>query len=213
MPLVLLHGLGRTERSMLYLARRLKRVGFKPYLFRYHSTKANLEDHVQRFGKFLSENRIGGKPFVAVCHSLGSIVLRNAIADDVAGATSCERAVLLGPPNQGAESARIAQRFPLFRWYYGPILKQLAELKADRGFGKTEVATIAGGMNLQLGFLPILGGDNDGLVRVEETKHPEIENWKRVFVLHPLLMFSPKVASEVERFLLEGKLEDSKSKP
>ena len=63
---------------------------------------------------------------------------------------------------------------------------------------------MAGGRGGDIGFNPLLAGDDDGTVRVEEARLAGASDFTLVDALHSHLMTSPTVLEETVRFLRHG---------
>lgn len=119
---VLLHGLGRTSRSMLYLAGRLEREGFETTRVDYPSTSASLSDLAAAIEPAFRPRRPGERVH-AVTHSMGGLLLRWHARR--CGAGHLGRVVMLAPPNAGSELADELARFEIYRRIVGPAGLQL----------------------------------------------------------------------------------------
>lgn len=80
MRLLLVHGLGRTPLSMMLLARRLRTVGHAPEAFGYAGWASSYDAIRQRLAARVADADAPGAPWVALGHSLGGLLLRDAIA-------------------------------------------------------------------------------------------------------------------------------------
>ena len=78
MHLILVHGMGRSPLSMLLLRYRLRKLGHKVYLFGYLPTFELLEGATCRLLNLI-ERKIGSNTFALTGHSLGSVIIRNAL--------------------------------------------------------------------------------------------------------------------------------------
>ena len=69
-----------------------------------------------------------------------------------------------------------------------------------------EFAVIAGARGTADGYNPLIPGDDDGTVRVEETRLPGATDFMTVPAIHSFLMNNPAVIDASLRFLKEGQL-------
>ncbi len=206
-PIILIHGLVRTTKSMSLLAYFLRKQGHTVYNFAYPSHKATIEEHTKRFAQFLLDNNIPKDiPLHFITHSLGSLLARS-FALSYGSEFTLGRISMLGPPNQGAQIARFLLRIPGTRLLFGPVLSEIAHLDLQPATDILEVGVIAGGIGCRIGFLPFVSGDNDGIVSVEETKLEGMRDFTRVAIPHAFLMFSPRVWRLSLNFLSRGTFE------
>lgn len=206
---VLLHGLGRSRFSMSVLGRFLGKNGFNVFNFGYPSRRASVDAHAQLLKSALQERFPKGSSLSFVTHSLGSIVVHR-FATQYADEYRLQRAVMLGPPNQGAHMARVAGSFGILRRIIGPSLSEVQSPVPVPATDKLEIGVIAGGRGGARGLSPIISGDNDAIVAVEETKLPGIRDHVVVHGLHSFLMYQPRVHAQVLHFLRYGCFSDSK---
>ena len=113
-----------------------------------------------------------------VTHSLGGILIRQAVAAGDLPAERARRVVMLGPPNSGSELADQLPRWPVF----GPVYRKLtgpagAQLGTDSSSVPAglppvpfETGVIAGTRSYNPIFSAVLDGRSDGKVRVERTR-------------------------------------------
>ncbi len=204
---ILLHGLGRTSTSMIWLANDLKRAGYQVINQSYPSRHQQLMDIASgiapRFEKCRTANRIH-----VVTHSMGAIVLRQYLA--LHQHSNLGRAVLLGPPNQGSEVVDAWGKRWWFRWINGPAGADLGTSidSAPQRLPSLPMpfAVIAGSRQRQNLFLPKLPMPHDGKVSVAST-HLQGESAHLVVpVGHTWLMTNPGVRRLVLRYLQTGDL-------
>jgi len=93
---VLVHGMGRTPLSMLILAARLRRRGLTPVFFGYSVTFESFLGCTERLRRFI-DLRMGGSPFIAVGHSLGTVLLRSVYPQLRKPPVAC---FFIAPPGQ-----------------------------------------------------------------------------------------------------------------
>jgi hypothetical protein len=117
---------------------------------------------------------------------------------------------MLAPPNNGAEFARKFADNKLFQAIWGKSGLELAHawetLEQHLAVPACEFAIIAGGTGESSGNNPLLTGDDDFVVSVEETKLPGANDFAMLPVLHSLIMDDPKAREYTLRFFRNGYL-------
>jgi len=148
-----------------------------------------------------ASTRAGGARVDVVTHSMGGLVLRASLAH----APPVRRVVMLSPPNSGAEMAeQVRKLLPFHRLGWDPLQPLLPgspqALPLPEG---VEVGVLTGGRQPG-GYNPLLSGDNDGKVRVEEARLEGAQDFGVVAARHPFIMAQDHVLDEVVRFLRTG---------
>jgi hypothetical protein len=192
---VLLHGLGRTRRSLARLDRGLVEAGFTTARLDYPSTRRPIQEHAATVAELLDHLPTPRKLSFA-SHSLGGLVVRQLLSYDSAWRSSVERIVMVAPPNQGASLAASLDKGSVMRGILGPSYGQIA-----RGFATTlpvpdvPVAIFAGDV------AGVPGVPGDGLVSVEETRLDGASEHHIVPAIHTFLMNHPAVIRGAVSFL------------
>jgi pimeloyl-ACP methyl ester carboxylesterase len=210
--IILVHGLGRTRNAMNAIAEALR--GEQEIInFSYASTRASLDDHARALQSVV-EHLPGDCEVDVVAHSLGCLVVRRWLfnADSAAArpaGSRIRRIVMLGPPNNGAEFARRLKQTKVFGVVMGQSANQLAELKAspatlELAIPRGEFGIIAGNSGLGPISNPLLSGENDFFVEVDETKLEGAADFIVMPVAHSFLLTDPAVHIAVARFLEHG---------
>lgn len=204
---VLLHGLGRTERSMQPLADRLARSGFRVHNLRYPSTEEPPEKLVEGIAEQVDSCCADAPVLHFVGHSLGGILVRAYLARQ--RPPNLGRVVMLASPNRGSELVDVLGDTSLFRWILGPTAEQLgtdAESLPNRLPPPTyEVGVIAGTDSVNpIGSL-VLPEEDDGTVSVDRTKVEGMTDFLVVPVSHTFIMRSEEVAEQVVHFFRHGR--------
>lgn len=216
---ILLHGLMGFRHAMSGLGDHLQQEGgYTIVNLSYPSTQANVADHAASLAEVIDHlraARCGKIHFVA--HSLGNLVVRRYFfARAEAGAKDDAqlfgRMVMLGPPNQGARMAETKVVDVALQVVGGAPARQLAweweKLQKELVVPPLEFGIVAGGLGNELGFNPLLPGDDDGAVAVAETRLPGAADFATVPVNHSGLMLHARTREYVLRFLREGRFRE-----
>jgi pimeloyl-ACP methyl ester carboxylesterase len=210
---ILLHGLGRSRLSMRVLARRLRAANYSVLNFGYPSRRKPLDEHAALLDTFLTEQVPTPATIHFVTHSLGAIVTRQYLTNHYAKQTSnpmkLGRAVFLGPPSQGSQLAKKLEHSRLFTVLMGPVLTEVANLSLPEHTDKLEIGIISGGTRSGKGYSPLVAGDNDGIVSVQESRLEGAKDWITIRGIHTLLMYQSAVGDHILHFLEHGKFKDS----
>ena len=122
---------------------------------------------------------------------------------------------MIAPPNQGSFMAQRLEDMDIYRWIFGPAGQQLPA--NNRAFFNNlpvpdcEFGIIAGGKGTEGGYNPLLDGDDDGTVRVEETKLEGAADFIVVNNIHTLILFDPETVEQTIHFLKNGQFKRKES--
>ncbi|MBI2823459.1 MAG: alpha/beta hydrolase [Planctomycetia bacterium] len=211
---VVLHGLVGRRHQMSPLVDYLEaNSDYAVISVAYPSTRASVADHAGALATIVA-GLTEVKEINFVGHSLGNLVVRHYLADcqAVAGGRvdpRIKRIVMLGPPNHGSRLAEALGGNVIFDGTLGTSAQQLArrwrELGPHLATPPCEFGIIAGGKGNEVGFNPLLPGDDDGTVRVAETRLAGASDFTLVDVIHSLMMANAEVQERTLRFLREGR--------
>lgn len=207
---VLLHGLARSDMSMLGLEELLEYHGYQVVNDGYPSEDAPIEDLVRYVGEGAA--RCGDETVHFVTHSLGGILVRAWLARG--HPDNLGRVVMLAPPNQGTEIVDELVASDLFNrvvtWFNGPVTSQL-------GTGPNSVPNRLPAVDFELGVIAgdvpvsanpigalVLDGPSDGTVTVESTRVEGMTDHIVISATHTLIMVNPVAMAEVLEFLRNG---------
>lgn len=205
---ILLHGVMRSPASMGKIESALREKGFFTVNFAYSSRHEPVKVVTKRLHREvtkLAERDIESISFVT--HSFGTIVVRYYLAHHTV--KKLGRFVMIAPPNKGSEWARILGRLSLYHWAMGvaglkvqDVEKSIPKIMAPP---PCDFGVIAGGTGTRVGINPLLRGDDDGTVTVDETKLEGMKDFVQVRGQHSMLLVQKKVSDNVISFLEVGK--------
>lgn len=210
---LLLHGFGRTGRSMGMLGSRLREVGLSTWAPTYRSFRASIPEIVDQLvpGIVTFQKGFDG-PLHLVTHSLGGLVARALLARERPDPLG--RVVMLAPPNAGSEWADLLFRMRLSGVVLGPVGSQLRAVRSRNdeavlGVVDYDLGVIAGDRALDPIFPRLLiPRPNDGKVSVEATRIAGMSDHIVLPVSHTLMVNSRRVADEVLAYLEYGRFRD-----
>ncbi|MFC2157358.1 esterase/lipase family protein [Acidobacteriota bacterium] len=207
---ILLHGLGRSAKSMTPLQKSLSEAGYEVYNVGYVSTEHSIEDLAETvLGTFIRmlEDADGSKIHF-VTHSMGGIMVRQYLKAHRLPILG--RVVMISPPNQGTELVDRFKGIFLFKGY-GPAGKQLSSqedsLPNTLGPVDFELGVIAGNRTLNPVYSLMLPGPDDGVIPVERTKVTGMTDFIIMPHTHPFIMKKADVIDQVLYFLENGEFD------
>ncbi len=212
---VVLHGLIRTRGSMNRICRYLREEGGYDHVINvsYPSTRLPMGQLAAQLATLLG--RLDGITRIdLVAHSLGNIVIRHYLADqtDPAGGQTPDprigRMVMIGPPNHGSRLASRVAVIPPVPAVLGPAGRQLSrgwdQLEKNLATPAFEFGILAGGQKAGRGYNPLLRGDDDIIVSVEETRLVGARDFAVLPVQHTFMMSQPRLMQYTLTFLRHG---------
>jgi pimeloyl-ACP methyl ester carboxylesterase len=215
---VLLHGLFRSKDSFGPMVRALRAAGFEAHAVNYPSTRQSLQDHADQVEQLLEHARdVDTVSFVT--HSMGGIVARvllSRLDRPWRQRIAVNRLVMIGTPNRGAEAVVRLEQLPaaLVEVVGGVALQQLRPLAAAAIPRPTvPFGVVAGSRGDPRGYNPLLSGDDDMTVRVEEALLDGAEDTLLVPVVHTVIMIHPTVVRATVRYLQTGSFAEAPPSP
>jgi pimeloyl-ACP methyl ester carboxylesterase len=183
---ILLHGLGRSARSMGKLAATLEAAGYTVHNLNYPSRQHGIEWLCTHYLAPLMTSQPIDQPIHVVTHSLGGILIRQYLLQHTLPAGS--RIVMLAPPNHGSEVADHLRHWKLFQWLLGPCLQQLGtdsdvvttQLPAMNP-ASIEIGIITGNRSVYPPRSWWIAVTNDGIVSVQSAQLPGMTD----FIVNP----------------------------
>lgn len=184
---------------MLLLRRRLEKSGYTTHLFGYSPTFESLEHATHRLVR-LVQNKVGTRQYAFVGHSLGTVIIRNALPrlDD------CQPAIcfFLAPPMVACKAAKFFARFGLYRLMTGEMGWLLAQ---DTFMGQLpfprNTRIYAGICGPKASWLPFGHNPNDCILSVDEATGKADVPVVRVPSTHTFIMNAKPVFEDIAESL------------
>jgi len=210
---VLLHGMARTERSMLPMQKALTAAGYAVANVGYPSREhpiavlapIAIDEGVTECRRLRAHGRIH-----FVTHSLGGILLRYYTNDQ--RIDDMGRTVMLGPPNNGSAAADKWRSVPGFDFINGPAGSELGKgdesVPLKLGQPTFEFAVIAGDRSIDPITHAMLDKPNDGRVTVDDTRLEGMSDFRQVHASHAFMMRDREVIGLTIAFLANGRFPD-----
>lgn len=204
---ILLHGIGRTKRSMNHLEKFIRDAGYHTHNIDYPSRKKSIrnlsKDLIHEITSFIN---IPNLTVHFVAHSMGGLVTQEILSQHPIAHLG--KIVLIGTPIHGSEIADVLQNNLLYRWYYGPAGLELttrALKDIPRDSFPAKVGVIAGDLSLSPIAHFFMPKHHDGRVSVASTQFTQMKDHIVLPVDHTFMMSNAKVMTQVVYFLKWGK--------
>ena len=202
---IALHGIGRSSKSFIRMAARLRKEGYTVFAVDYPSTRIPIPESADYLNRVIMSLE-GIEEISFVVHSMGGLVVRSYLSKY--NDPRLHRMVMLGTPNLGAHLADRVSTLAFYKMIYGPAGQQL--LSNPEGFiaglptPTFEFGILSGARGSINGFNPLIPGDDDGTVNVKSTRLPGAADFVTVRVVHAYLTKHEEVIENVVRFLNTG---------
>ncbi len=198
LQVLFVHGMGRSPLSGWPLLWRLKRAGLRTHAFGYAVTASDFSAIAGRLVDRMEELARHGH-YIVIGHSLGGVLLREAIARLQPDGIKPRHLFLLGSPIQAARLAQGLRYNPIFRMLTRDCGQLLGSGQRMREINPIDIAVTAvtGNRGAPKVFPPFKGEPNDGIVSASETSAEWITDRVELPLVHTLLPSSLRVADAI----------------
>ena len=201
---VLVHGLARTQRSMLALSLAARRRGYRVINWHYRSAFASIAEHAETFARDIAPRLTQAPTVHFVTHSLGGIIIRQFLATHPL--PNLGRVVMLAPPNGGSEVADVLQQSRFLKRCVVPLDELGTAAMTNLPAPTYPLGVIAGSRS----HIPLFSRwmnhvPNDGVVAVERTKLDGMSDFIVLRRTHTMLPWSCDAHAQVFGFLANGR--------
>ena len=208
---ILLHGLGRTSRSLNRMAEALKAAGLSPVNLDYPSREQTIEAlALETIERGLDRcTQIQAHTVHFVTHSMGGVLVRYYLSRH--RPENLGRVVMLSPPNRGSEAADHLKDSALYKWLNGPAGQQLVTgpegLPEQLGPVDFPLGIITGNRHsfFDAWLAEVIPGADDGKVSVERAKVEGMADFLVLPYSHPFIMNTKEVIEQALHFLRLGR--------
>ena len=200
MQALFVHGMGRSPISAIPLLWRLKRQNISPSWFFYSVTFQDFPSITQRLQKKIVSIAEKGD-YVLIGHSLGGVLIRNALATLPEGTKLPDRVFLLGSPIRASRIATALRSNLLYRLATQDCGQLLASEERMKNVPPSPIPTTSiVGTRTMIGLSRLFGDEiNDSIVSHSEVTADWISEEIYVPVIHSVLPWN----RQVSRLLIE----------
>jgi len=207
--IILLHGLGRSPRSMLKIERALKKQFYRVLNVGYSPLTGNFEQILNQLLEKIEPWVDPSVPVHFVGHSFGGILIRGILARQYDW--NFGRCVMLGSPNKGTSIASYAINHRLLKHFTPTITQQLtpdSELIQDLPEPTIETGIIAGNKKYNP-VIPVTwfyktatnDAPGDGVVELSNTQCRIMADFIVLPLHHSFMMWDSQLIKQVMHFL------------
>jgi len=208
-PVVLLHGLARSDSSFKKMAGKLAEEGYAVCNISYPSTKHSIGTLVSKFVLPDIKRCLGGKdvPVKFVTHSMGGILVRYLASQK--NKFKIDKVVMLSPPNKGSEIVDELGGLWLFKAINGPAGLQLStdngSMPNTLGPATFELGIITGNKSINWILSTMIEGVDDGKVSIESAKLEGMKDFLVIEATHPFIMKNDMAIEQTKFFFQNAK--------
>jgi esterase/lipase len=205
---ILVHGFGRTSKSMKKLETGFVEKGFDVFNWSYSTKQTTIIDIAYKLFPLYKIQKKRYDKVYFVTHSLGGIIVRCMLK--VFDIYALDGIVMIAPPNGGSSYVKCLIKSDIINYLMSPILKELSDKDHINQIckdPKVNLMVIAGTKNLTINnpnswisqFM--ISTPNDGTITVRETILARMDKFSTVVSNHTIIMKDPIVINRSIEFL------------
>jgi len=209
---ILLHGMGRSPRSMLKIERALIKQSYRVLNAGYSAITGNFEEILNQLLDKIKPWVNKGSPVHFIGHSFGGILIRGILAQGFGW--NYGRCVMLGSPNQGTSVASYMTSHKLLKHFTPKVAQELipeSELLDRLPEPEIETGIIAGNKKYNpvipvTWFYKVATGDapGDGVVELSNTQCRTMADFIVLPLHHSFMMWDSQLIKQIIHFLENG---------
>lgn len=206
---ILLHGLGRSPRSMQKIEKALTLQGYRVLNIGYSRNAKNVEQIITQLLEKITPWIDVSLPVNFVGHSFGGIIIRGILAKNFDW--NFGRCVMLGSPNKGSGIASYMVSHNILKYFTPEVTKELtleSELIRNLPEPSIETGIIAGSKNYSpivpvSWFYKTATGDvpGDGVVELSNTPCSTMSDFIVLPLHHSFMMWDSQLIEQIIHFL------------
>ncbi|MDR1025790.1 MAG: hypothetical protein LBL47_00170 [Lactobacillus sp.] len=125
--IIMLHGMGDTKNIFKPMWRKALEAGYMAASINYPSTKKDLAAVIRQLN-FLLNNLEDVTEVSFITKGIGGVILRKLLSSSSPWIEQLKinRIVQISPPNKGSKLFGALSKWWIFRWFFGPLLKEMS---------------------------------------------------------------------------------------
>ncbi len=205
---VFIHGLFQTPGSFDYMKTAFYDKGYEAVSFSYPQLRSDLEDAAKKLNAAL-KRRKDIKRLHFIVHGVGGLVLRKALMMKPEWQSVLGRVVMISVPNKGFFWAGKWSEKKWYKFLLGKMGSNITPEFVSKNVPAMsgDFAVLMSGKDNGKGYLPFMGEDNDGILKVSEAfvKNAK-EDFLTIGVPHFFLQKKEKTIEMCLFFIESGRL-------
>jgi len=205
----LLHGYANHKLIMRKIDKDLKKEGFSTENYSFPGLYTDMDSIGKKLYSDILKEKLDTVSFIT--YSMGGLIVRAMLkySGTDANFPFIYRLVMISPPNQGADIADFLKSYDILRILLGPNVEKMETDSASYANQlpipcNIEIGIIIGKRGNKKGYNLLIEGDNDGLIKPENTLLGNEKDTISLKLDHLSLIFRKKSRIKVIKFMKTG---------